>query len=154
MHIENTRATSPTNTTALRLRTQKVLVVDDDEQIRAVLHRVLSQRGYDVVLAEDGAAALALLIEHPEIDMAFLDITMPRVDGLQTLRGLRGLLGPTVPVVMVTGKSEDRDVLRGYGEGADYYVTKPFSPTTIRNIVDYLQLDPDGDEAREMELIL
>lgn len=100
-----------------------VAVVDDEEDIRAVVARYLLKHGYDVTQAADGAALRALMAERP-VDLVVLDVNMPGEDGLSLARWLRSL-GP-VGIVMLTGNAEPVDKVVGLELGADDYVGKPF----------------------------
>lgn len=112
-----------------------VLVADDDETIRSILQYRLSAEGYELIVCEDGDEAreeLEALDEGP--DVAILDIMMPRVEGTQLLRMIRrGELDvdPELPVMMLTSRGREEDVLDGLEYGADEYITKPFSPDEV-----------------------
>ena len=106
----------------------RVLVVDDEPHIRAVLRGYLAADGFEVVEAADGPAALsAVRDERP--DLVLLDVMLPGVDGLEVLRLLRA--GSDVYVILVTARAEEVDKLVGLGVGADDYITKPFSPREV-----------------------
>ena len=101
----------------------KVLVVEDDQVLLSVLKYNLTKEGHAVVTASDGARALELArTERPEL--VILDIMLPRVDGLEVCRILRTEM--TVPILMLTARSEEIDKVVGLEIGADDYVTKPF----------------------------
>ncbi len=104
-----------------------ILVVDDNENATRMTARMLSGLGYEVMTALDGANALAqIATRHP--DCILLDIMMPRMSGLEVLARLKHDPATTsIPVIMLTAKSQDEDVLNGYKEGAEYYITKPCS---------------------------
>jgi two-component system response regulator MprA len=104
--------------------TQRILVAEDDHEIRQALNRILTYEGYDVVMANDGAAALAAVGEH-EPDAILLDVMMPFVDGIGVCRRLRER-GDRTPVLMLTARHELSDRVAGLDAGADDYVTKPF----------------------------
>jgi len=103
----------------------KVLIVEDDPDVRAALERALSFEGYDIDTATDGGRALAM-IEEMEPDAIVLDVMMPFVDGLETARRLRAH-GYTTPILMLTAKGEIGDRVDGLDAGADDYLTKPFA---------------------------
>jgi two-component system KDP operon response regulator KdpE len=106
------------------MKAAKILVVDDEPQIRRVLRATLSEEGYAIVEARDGEAALAeFRRERP--DLVLLDMNMPGIDGLATCRDLRA--GSNVPIIMLTVRSSEKDKVRSLDAGADDYVTKPFS---------------------------
>ena len=108
-----------------------VLVVDDHEDNVAIVSRILLDRGYEVRIARDGPGALES-VRQQRPDVVLLDMMMPGMDGMQVLDHLKRDPGSgSIPVVMVTAKSEDKDVLAGYESGADYYITKPFTARQI-----------------------
>lgn len=111
--------------------TVRLLVADDDEDIRAYLEIALSLAGYDVVLARDGVEALELAVASPP-DLVMLDIMMPRMDGLEVLRRLREDVRTShLPVLLVTARVQRDDTLEGLAAGADDYVRKPFDPEVL-----------------------
>jgi DNA-binding response OmpR family regulator len=122
---------------------QKVLVVDDEPQIRTVLRGYLEAEGYDVAEAADGAEALAALREDPPA-LVLLDVMLPGIDGLEVLRQLRSF--SDAYVILVTARAEEVDKLVGLGVGADDYVTKPFSPREVTaRVKAMLRRDNRGD---------
>lgn len=101
----------------------KVLVADDDAQLARALAITLGARGYDVVVARDGRAAVdAVITERPDIVM--LDLGMPRLDGIAVLEAIRGWAA--VPVLVLSGRTDAADKVEALDAGADDYVTKPF----------------------------
>ncbi|MBQ4307256.1 MAG: response regulator transcription factor [Lachnospiraceae bacterium] len=112
----------------------KVLVADDEERMRRLLHDFLSKSGYEVIEAEDGEKALDLFFMDGRIDLVILDVMMPGKDGFQAAREIRNY--SKVPIIMLTAKSEEKDELKGFESGVDEYVTKPFSPRTLVARVD------------------
>jgi DNA-binding response OmpR family regulator len=100
-----------------------VLVVDDDEDIRLLLSELLRGAGYAVATACDGRSALRAFHENP-CDVVVLDLSMPELDGFETLERLRDL--SDVPVILLTARSGEIDKVRGFRAGADDYVVKPF----------------------------
>lgn len=104
---------------------EKVLVVDDEPRVIRLVSEVLKVVGYQVVAAADGPSALEMIaIEQP--DLILLDILLPRdMDGYEICRRLREF--SDVPVIMLTAKAQERDLLEGFDAGADDYLTKPFS---------------------------
>ena len=109
-----------------------VLVVDDDPHIRQLLTFALGKAGFDTAEAEDGEAALAAVAEH-EPDLVVLDINMPRMDGLEVCRRLRGSGGASsdLPVLFLSSRDDEIDRVVGIELGADDYVVKPFSPREV-----------------------
>ena len=101
----------------------KILLADDDPQILRALRIMLTARGYDIVTAPDGRAALdAAIAEHP--DLIVLDLGMPGLTGIEVIEGVRGW--SQVPILVVSGRSESWDKVDALDAGADDYVTKPF----------------------------
>ncbi len=107
---------------------RSVLVVDDEPSIRTVLRGYLESAGFAVQEADSGSAALDLL-RRTTPDVVLLDIMMPGIDGLETLRQLRTF--SDVFVILVSARAEEVDKLVGLGVGADDYITKPFSPREV-----------------------
>jgi len=101
----------------------KILVVDDDADIRALLVELLGRAGFDVDEAPDGRTALRRLYESPP-GLVILDITMPDMNGYETLERIRDLTD--VPVLMLTARTQELEKVRGLSSGADDYVVKPF----------------------------
>jgi DNA-binding response OmpR family regulator len=101
----------------------RVLVVDDDEDIRALVRALLERAGYSVDEAESGRAALRNLFASAPA-LVILDVTMPDLDGYQTLERIRDL--SDVPVIMLTARTQELEKVRGLSAGADDYVAKPF----------------------------
>lgn len=104
----------------------KMLIADDNKQITSILSNYARKEGFEPVVALDGEEALRLFDEHePDIAMALLDVMMPKVDGFEVCRRLRGK--SLVPVIMVTARGEDFEKIMGLDIGADDYIIKPFS---------------------------
>jgi len=104
----------------------KILVVDDERAVRDSLRRALELEGYEIELAADGNEALSRLESSDEPDAIILDVLMPGVDGLEVCRRLRSA-GRSLPVLMLTARTEVEDRVAGLDAGADDYVTKPFA---------------------------
>jgi DNA-binding response OmpR family regulator len=102
---------------------RRVLVVDDDDDIRLLLEELLRGAGYDVATATDGRAALRVF-HTTSADLVVLDLSMPELDGFETLERLRDL--SDVPVILLTARGGEIDKVRGFRAGADDYVVKPF----------------------------
>ncbi|MCX4324109.1 MAG: response regulator transcription factor [Lachnospiraceae bacterium] len=103
----------------------RILVADDEAEIREVLRLYLEKEGYEIVEAADGTEAVRLVKEE-KIDLALLDIMMPGMDGYRVLRNIRE--ENNLPVIMLSAKSSDSDKILGLDLGADDYITKPFVP--------------------------
>jgi DNA-binding response OmpR family regulator len=108
----------------LAARSARILLVDDEQSIQTLLSYPLRKEGYEVVQATDGAAALDRFAEQP-FDLVVLDLMLPKIDGLEVCRQLRSR--SSVPIIMLTAKSEEIDKVVGLEIGADDYITKPFS---------------------------
>jgi two-component system, OmpR family, response regulator MprA len=104
----------------------KVLVVDDERAVRESLRRALELEGYEIELAADGNEALYRLETESHPDAVILDVLMPGKDGLEVCRTIRRA-GNTVPVLMLTARTQVEDRVEGLDAGADDYVTKPFA---------------------------
>ena len=107
----------------------RILIVDDDRDIAEVIRIYLSAEHYPTAVAYDGAAALQALDEYPDIGLVLMDVMMPKVDGVAATMRIREQRN--LPILMVTAKSEDADIVLGLGVGADDYITKPFSPVEL-----------------------
>ena len=103
----------------------KILIADDEAEIRDVLHLYLEKDGYEVVEAGDGVEAMEK-IRKEKPDLAVLDIMMPGLDGFRVLRNIRET--NNIPVIMLSAKDTDADKILGLDLGADDYITKPFGP--------------------------
>ena len=101
-----------------------ILLVEDDERISEPLVRVLVSEGFSVTHVDAGKDALAA-VEHNRPDLVLLDLTLPDIDGLDVCRKLRAEV-PDLPIVMLTARAEEMDVIVGLGAGADDYIAKPF----------------------------
>jgi DNA-binding response OmpR family regulator len=113
-------------------RPPRILLVDDEQAILTLLSYPLQQDGYEVVRASDGVEALARFAET-EFELVVLDVTMPHLDGLEVCKRLRA--SSSVPIIMLTAKTEEIDKVLGLELGADDYITKPFSIREFRSRV-------------------
>ena len=113
-------------------RAARILLVDDEQPIQTLLSFPLQRDGYEVVQASDGREALARFDEQA-FDLVVLDVMLPRMDGLEVCRRLRAR--SSVPIIMLTAKSEEIDKVLGLELGADDYITKPFSLREFRSRV-------------------
>ena len=115
----------------------RILAIDDDRSLLELLADYLGRLGHDVTAAPDGQRALASL-DAADPDLILLDVTMPGLDGWQVLARIRAV--SQVPVIMLTARGDEPEVLRGFAGGADDYVTKPFSfaqlSARIRAVLD------------------
>lgn len=108
---------------------RKIIIADDEELIRNLVCDFMEREGYLPLQASDGEEALALFDEHPDTALVILDIMMPNIDGWEACRKIREK--SSVPVIMLTARSQEFDELMGFEAGADDYVTKPFSPSVL-----------------------
>jgi len=110
---------------------KKILVVEDDTDSLAALCAILEALGYEPIAFSSGAEALEG-IPGQQLDLALLDIMMPKMNGYQFLEKMKELDEfKDLPVIMVTAKDADSEILEGYQSGADYYITKPFTSKQI-----------------------
>lgn len=109
----------------------KILVVDDDPDLRDLIGYTLRRDGYFVIESEDGRAAL-LMAEVERPDLVLLDVNLPKLDGFEVCRRLRASPATSsIPIVMLTVRGTEEDQVRGLDLGADDYLAKPFSPRTL-----------------------
>ena len=113
-------------------KSARILLVDDEQSIQTLLSYPLRKDGYDVVRASDGREALDRFTEQA-FDLVVLDVMLPLIDGLEVCRRLRAR--SSVPIIMLTAKSEEIDKVLGLELGADDYITKPFSMREFRSRV-------------------
>lgn len=106
----------------------KILVVDDEKEIRNLIEIYLKNEGYTVLKASNGEEALEVLAKE-EVQLMILDIMMPKMDGMEVCRRVREHLN--IPILMLSAKSEDMDKIAGIMTGADDYLTKPFNPLEL-----------------------
>ncbi len=129
---------------------ERILVADDEQKIRKLVGDFLKKSGYDVIEAEDGDEAFRLFRANKnEINLIILDIMMPGLNGWEVCRKVRE--SSDVPVIMLTARSEEFDMLTGYENGADDYVTKPFSPGVLVKRVEVLLRRAKGQGTNKNE---
>ena len=107
---------------------KNILVVDDEEKIRAVIKKYAEFEGYSIVEAEDGMDAI-VKFKASEFDLVILDVMMPELDGFSTCKELKKI--KDVPVIMLSARGEEYDKIHGFELGIDDYVVKPFSPKEL-----------------------
>jgi DNA-binding response OmpR family regulator len=103
----------------------KILVADDDKEIRQAIEIYLTNEQMVVYTAANGEEALKVLSEHPDIHLIIMDLMMPKMDGIQAILKIRK--DNEIPIIVLSAKSEDKDVILGLNIGADDYITKPFN---------------------------
>lgn len=106
----------------------KILVCDDDKDIVEAIDIYLTQEGYEVLKAYDGDEAIKVL-KRNEVDLLIMDVMMPRLDGIRATLKIRENM--SLPIIILSAKSEDADKILGLNIGADYYITKPFNPLEL-----------------------
>ena len=114
------------------MATAKILVVDDDPAVRNLVYRFLSKQDYEVESAEDGKSALAIF-EQLNPDLVVLDVNLPDANGYDLCKEMQNRTG--VFVLMLTSRSDEADKIRGFTEGADDYLTKPYSPSQFQETI-------------------
>lgn len=107
---------------------RKILVVDDEEKIRAIIRKYAEFEGYSIVEAKDGMEAVRLCREQ-DFDVIILDVMMPELDGFSTCREIKKI--KDIPVIMLSARGEEYDRIHGFELGIDDYVVKPFSPKEL-----------------------
>lgn len=115
---------------------KKILIADDEERIVKLVSDFLNAAGYETVSAADGREALEVFSANPDIKIAVIDIMMPEIDGWEVTREIRKQ--SNIPVIMLSARAEEFDLLTGFESGIDEYVTKPFSPAVLVKRVDAL----------------
>ena len=138
-----------------------ILVVDDDKEIVGAIEIYLKKEGYNILKAYNGEEALDI-VNNNEIHLIILDIMMPKKDGLETLEEIRK--SKTIPVILLSAKSEDYDKIGGLNSGADDYITKPFNPleliarvnSSLRRYVSFgaLEKEENGNIYKTGELVV
>jgi CheY-like chemotaxis protein len=133
---------------------RRVLVVDDEPDVLLLCRVNLEFEGYEVVEASDGEEAMERLREQ-SFDVLLLDVMMPRMHGWQVLEAVKADDAlKDIPVVMLTAKVQDQDQIRGWSHGAADYITKPFSPLALSQVLqDVLATDPDEEERRRKMIL-
>lgn len=112
----------------MKMNTNTILVCDDDKEIVDAIEIYLSQEGYQILKAYDGLQAVNMMEKH-EIQLLIIDIMMPKLDGLRATLKIREK--SSIPIIILSAKSEDADKILGLNIGADDYVTKPFNPLEL-----------------------
>lgn len=132
---------------------KKVLVLEDEANIRSFVVINLKRAGYEAIEAETGEEALAQLRRNPDIKVALLDIMLPDMDGFEVCRRIRAS-DSKIGIIMLTARTQEMDKVTGLMTGADDYVTKPFSPAELTARIDALYRRTGGDDVGEDEGIL
>jgi len=109
-----------------------VLVIEDDRIISGLLEHILTRRGYTVHVARDGRAASALIEELEPPQLILLDVMLPFLDGFELLQQIRFKIHwSEIPIIMLTSKGQEKDIVRAFDAGANDYIVKPFQPEEL-----------------------
>ena len=132
---------------------RKVLVLEDEPNIRSFVVINLKRAGYETIEAGDGEEALELIRKNPDIKVALLDIMLPgEIDGFEVCRRIRAG-NAQIGIIMLTARTQEMDKVTGLMTGADDYVTKPFSPAELTARVDALYRRAGGEMVRDADEI-
>ena len=131
---------------------KKVLILEDEVNIRSFVVINLKRAGYDAIEAGTGREALEKIQEHPDIGVAILDIMLPDIDGFEVCRNIRAM-SKQIGIIMLTARAQEMDKVTGLMTGADDYVTKPFSPAELTARIDALYRRLGGDSSATSELL-
>ena len=132
---------------------RKVLVLEDEPNIRSFVVINLKRAGYETIEAGDGEEALELIHKNPDIKVALLDIMLPgEIDGFEVCRRIRAG-NAQMGIIMLTARTQEMDTVTGLMTGADDYVTKPFSPAELTARVDALYRRAGGEMVRDADEI-
>ena len=132
---------------------RKVLVLEDEPNIRSFVVINLKRAGYETIEAGDGEEALELIRKNPDIKVALLDIMLPgEIDGFEVCRRIRAG-NAQMGIIMLTARTQEMDKVTGFMTGADDYVTKPFSPAELTARVDALYRRAGGEMVRDADEI-
>ncbi len=131
---------------------KKVLILEDEINIRSFVVINLRRAGYDAIEAGTGAEALEKLRENPDIGVAILDIMLPDMDGFEVCRNIRAT-NKVIGIIMLTARTQEMDKVTGLMTGADDYVTKPFSPAELTARIDALYRRIGGDTSADAEVL-
>lgn len=131
---------------------KKVLILEDEENIRSFVVINLKRAGYDAIEAATGMEALEMLNRYPDIGVAILDVMLPDIDGFEVCRRIRAG-NKQMGIIMLTARTQEMDKVTGLMTGADDYVTKPFSPAELTARIDALYRRIGGDSGMESELV-
>jgi len=113
--------------------TRTALLVEDDADIGKLLHWVLQREQFEVTLLDDGRAAAARIVQGPPTSLVLLDVMLPQVSGYELLAAVRANEAwKGVPVIMLSAKSQEHDIVKALDTVANYYMVKPFQPAELR----------------------
>ncbi|RXT03714.1 response regulator transcription factor [Ammoniphilus sp. CFH 90114] len=134
---------------------ETILIIDDDKNIHKLIEVYLKNEGFHLLQAFDGVEALAIL-SREDVHLIILDMMMPKMDGMETCMKIRE--NKNIPIIFLTAKSEDMDLIRGLSIGADDYMTKPFNPLELvarvkSHLRRYMTLQGRGDSGNNKDEI-
>ena len=132
---------------------KKVLIMEDEVNIRSFVVINLKRAGYEPIEAATGPEALERIAENPDIGVAILDIMVPEIDGFEVCRRIRAT-NKKMGIIMLTARTQEMDKVTGLMTGADDYVTKPFSPAELTARIDALYRRIGGDDLASSELLV
>jgi two-component system, OmpR family, alkaline phosphatase synthesis response regulator PhoP len=120
------------NATKTEIKQPAIMVVEDDRIVSTLVEHLLVRRGFGVHLAADGRAATAMLDEIEPPQLVMLDVMLPYVDGFELIARIRAKDDwSKIPIIMLTSKTQERNVVRALEAGADDYIVKPFQPQEL-----------------------
>ena len=131
---------------------KKVLILEDEVNIRSFVVINLKRAGYHAIEAGTGQEALDKLRDHPDIGVAILDIMLPDIDGFEVCRRIRAT-NKQIGIIMLTARTQEMDKVTGLMTGADDYVTKPFSPAELTARIDALYRRLGSDNGADVEVL-
>ena len=131
---------------------KKIIVADDEPALRELVADYFEAEGYEVLQADDGDVAISLLEKNLDTDALIMDVMMPELDGWTATKKIREF--SSVPILMLTARSQEFDQLMGFESGADDYVTKPFSLAVLEKRIDALIKRSKGNVQIDMGLII
>ena len=131
----------------------KILVVDDEREIRTVLELLLERSGHEVIAVENGAAAVETMMNHRDFDICIMDIMMPEMSGVEAAGRIRAF--STVPILFLTARSLEKDKVMAYGAGGDDYIVKQFDARELLMKVEaltrrYNVYSGKGEDSKEL----
>ncbi len=130
---------------------KKILILEDEDNIRSFLVINLNRAGYETIEASTGEEALQKLKENLDIKVAILDIMLPDMDGFEVCRNIRAS-NNKMGIMMLTARTQEMDKVTGFMTGADDYVTKPFSPAELTARIDALYRRVGGEDVESLEI--
>ena len=131
---------------------RKIIVADDEPALRELVADYFEAEGYKVLQADDGDVAISLLEKNSDTDAIIMDVMMPELDGWSATKKIREF--SSIPILMLTARSQEFDQLMGFESGADDYVTKPFSLAVLEKRIDALIKRSNGNVKFDSGLVI